>query len=262
MNLFDSASLNIGFVSWQEIVINLLIAFVLAIVISWVYRWTHIGFSFSVSFVRTLFLLSMITALVMMVIGNSIARAFSLVGALSIIRFRTPVKDTRDTAFVFFSLAIGMATGTGAHAIAILGTATISILTLITHRFHLGEPKSGDFLLRFRVKFSPDDENVYQNIFDKYLRQNILVNMTTAQQSDGMELAFSVTFKDKDPYQQQRFLRELNAVSEIEQTMLIAVDEGKNFGASGLSVGMKIANTKTQSHQVTKLKMVCFRPMK
>ncbi|HIE30008.1 TPA: DUF4956 domain-containing protein [Candidatus Poribacteria bacterium] len=225
MNIFDNLSLNLQFASWRDIVINILIAFVLGLVISWVYRRTHRGFSYSASFVHTLMLLCMITSLVMMVIGNSIARAFSLVGALSIIRFRTPVKDTRDTAFVFFALAIGMATGTGAHLIAIVGAAIISLIILIIHRFRLGEIKGSDFLLRFRLRTSPDNDNAYQDIFNRYLRKNTLINMTTLEQGASMELAFSITFKKS--YQQGEFLRELNDIGEIENAMLIAADEGE-----------------------------------
>jgi uncharacterized membrane protein YhiD involved in acid resistance len=165
----------------------------------------------------------MITSLVMMIIGNNIARAFSLVGALSIIRFRTPVKDTRDTAFVFFSLAVGMATGTGSHIIAIEGTIVIGLLILIIHRFRLGEPRVSDFLLRFRLNTSSDSGNVYQDIFNRYLRESTLVNMTTVREGPSMELAFNITFKD--PHRQQQFLQELNAIREIEQIMLMAVDQ-------------------------------------
>jgi len=210
--------------SWSSVIINILVAFALGLVISWVYRQTHRAFSFSVSFVHTLMILSMVTALVMMVIGNSIARAFSLVGALSIIRFRTPVKDTRDTAFVFFALAVGMATGTGSHVIAVVGAATIALFILMMHWFHLGEPKGNDFLLKFRVQISTDGENVYQNIFSQYLKESTLINMTTVQGGSGMELAFNITFKD--PHRQQQFLQELNAIPEIEQVMLMAVDKG------------------------------------
>jgi uncharacterized membrane protein YhiD involved in acid resistance len=223
MNPLDNIPL--ASISWQTIVINLLLAFALGLVVSWVYRWTHRGFSYSVSFVHTLMLLSSITAFVMMVIGNSIARAFSLVGALSIIRFRTPVKDTRDTAFVFFSLGIGFAAGTGAYAIAVLGTLAIGLLALIMHRMRVGESGRGDFLIRFRVSNSSDDENTYNSVFDKYLRKNTLINMTTLQQGEYLELAFSITFRE--PRQQQQFLRELNSIPEVEQAMLIAVDEGE-----------------------------------
>ena len=224
MNIFDTVSSDLQLASWSNVIISILVAFALGMAISWVYRWTHRGFSYSASFVHTLLLLSSITALVMMIIGNSIARAFSLVGALSIIRFRTPVKDTRDTAFVFFSLAIGMATGTGAYTIAVLGTIVISILVLVTHRLHVGELHGGDFLLRFRVETSSDGENTYQSIINKYLKQSTLINMATVQQGSRMELAFSVTFKDT--HKQHQFLRELNSVPQIEQAMLVAVDEG------------------------------------
>jgi uncharacterized membrane protein YhiD involved in acid resistance len=133
------------------------------------------------------------------------------------------VKDTRDTAFVFFALAVGMAAGTSSHVIAVLGTVIISIIIFIIHRFRLGEPRVSDFLLRFRLRTSPDGGNVYQDTFDRYLRESTLVNMTTVQQGAGMELAFSITFKD--PHSQQQFLHELNAIPEVEQVMLMAVDE-------------------------------------
>ena len=223
MNLFDNIPL--ASISWQTIVINLLLAFILGFAVSWIYRWTHRGFSYSVSFIHTLILLSSITAFVMMVIGNSIARAFSLVGALSIIRFRTPVKDTRDTAFVFFSLGIGFAAGTGAYAIAIIGTIAIGLFALIIHQVRIGESGRGDFLLRFRVTNSSDGENVYNGVFSQHLKKNTLMNVTTVQQGECLELAFSVTFKESR--QQQQFLRELNAIPEVEQTMLMAVDEGE-----------------------------------
>ena len=223
MNPFDNIPL--ASIPWQTILINLLLAFALGVVVSWVYRWTHRGVSYSVSFVHTLVLLSSITAFVMMVIGNSIARAFSLVGALSIIRFRTPVKDTRDTAFVFLSLGIGFAAGTGAYVIAVLGTVAIGLFALIIRHIRIGESGKGEFLLRFRVANSSDGESVYNIVFDRYLKRNTLINMTTIQEGAHLELAFSITFKD--PKQQQQFLQELNALPEVDQTMLIAVDEGE-----------------------------------
>jgi len=207
---------------WQEVLISLTLAFILGFVCSYVYQWTHRGISYSVSYVHTLMLLSPITAFVMLVIGNSVARAFSLVGALSIIRFRTPLKDTWDTTFVFLSLGIGLATGTGAYAVAILGVVAISIFTLIIHRNHLGESAKEEFLLRFRVAGSPDIESVYWNIFGKYLKKNILVNMSTTQHDNFLELAFNIIMKD--PKQKQSFIQELNGIPELEQVMLVAVD--------------------------------------
>ena len=112
----------VGNYSVSVVLLNIIYSFILGLFISFVYMKTHRGISYSQSFVHTLVFVNLIATVVMMVIGNNLARAFGLVGALSIIRFRTVVKDTKDTAYVFFSLVIGMAIGTGAYLIAILGT--------------------------------------------------------------------------------------------------------------------------------------------
>lgn len=209
---------------WQEIIVNLLLGFILGIISSWFYRWTYKGFSYSVSYIITLILLAPITSFVIMVIGNSVARAFSLVGALSIIRFRTPLKDTRDTAFVFLSLGIGFATGTKAYALALIGTIAVCLFALIMHLTHTGDSAKGDFLLRFRMNSSPDSPNngvAYSNVFDRHLKKNTLVNMTTTHK-DCFELTFNVIFKD--PKQKQLFIKELSEIPELDQVMLMAVE--------------------------------------
>jgi len=106
---------------------DLAIALLCGFLISLLYRWTYRGPAYSTTFVSSLASLSMITALVIMVIGNNLARAFGLVGALSIIRFRTAVKDTQDIVFIFFALAVGMAAGVGLHLSAIAGTLFIGL---------------------------------------------------------------------------------------------------------------------------------------
>ena len=87
------------------VVLNMALACILGLVISVIYKTTHKGLSYSQSFMLTVIFVTIIVSMVMMVIGNSLARAFALVGALSIIRFRTVIKDTKDTAYVFIALA-------------------------------------------------------------------------------------------------------------------------------------------------------------
>ena len=102
-----------------EVMINSLVAFILSMFIAYTYKKTHQGLSYSQSFVLTIIFITIIIGFVMMVIGNSLTRAFALVGALSIIRFRTVVKDTKDTAYIFLALGVGMAAGTGNYFIEI-----------------------------------------------------------------------------------------------------------------------------------------------
>ena len=122
----------------QSIIINLTLAFILGVIVSLIYKKTHKGLSYSQSFMVTNIFVAVIVCMVIMIIGNSIARAFALVGALSIIRFRTVVKDTKDTAFIFWSLAVGMASGTGSYFLALSGTFIISIIALILHKTNFG----------------------------------------------------------------------------------------------------------------------------
>ena len=100
MDIFNFQDLTSEF-SVLDIVTVMVLSFVLSTFIGWIYKITHRGSSYTQSFVLTLVMNSMIMALIMMIVGSNIARAFSLVGALSIIRFRNAVKETRDVGFIF-----------------------------------------------------------------------------------------------------------------------------------------------------------------
>ena len=130
----------------SEILINLLLAFVLGVAISLIYKKTHKGLSYSQSFMITNIFVAVIVCMVIMIIGNSLARAFALVGALSIIRFRTVVKDTKDTAYIFWSLAAGMAAGTGSYFLAVAGSVIISGIALIVFYTNFGSIIKSEFI--------------------------------------------------------------------------------------------------------------------
>ncbi len=111
MDIFNFQDLTAEF-SILDVVLVLTLSFALSAFIGWIYKLSHRGASYTQSFVFTLVLNGMVVALVMTIVGSNLARAFSLVGALSIIRFRNAVKETRDVGFIFFTMAIGMAVGT------------------------------------------------------------------------------------------------------------------------------------------------------
>ena len=108
-----------------DVFLRLIIAAVLGSVVAWIYRRTRKSTEIAASFPTTLVLLSVLIAMVTQVIGDNVARAFSLVGALSIVRFRTVVRDTQDTAYVIFAVVIGMAVGASNLWISIIGLAVV-----------------------------------------------------------------------------------------------------------------------------------------
>ena len=131
---FDFQDLSGTFTAF-DIAVSLTLSFVLSSVIAWVYRYTHKNVSYSQSYVQTLVLCGMIISLIMLVVGSNIARAFALVGALSVIRFRNAIKETRDVGFIFLVMAVGMTTGTRFYVLAVAATIAICLVLLIMNKF-------------------------------------------------------------------------------------------------------------------------------
>jgi len=135
-----------------DIILSLLLAFLLGQVLAWVYYATHSGLSYSRSFVQSLIMITVVVAMVMTVIGNSIITAVGLMGALAIIRFRNIIKDTRDIAFIFCSLVVGMAAGSQRYMTAIVGTVILCLIALYLYLTGFGTHQPHNGFLRFSFK--------------------------------------------------------------------------------------------------------------
>ena len=193
--IFESLNQIIPTISFFDVFINIGIAFVFGLLIATLYRYTYQGFSYSSDFVITLIIITMVTAVVIMVIGNNLARAFGLVGAMSIIRFRTALKESRDIAFVFFGLAAGMAAGAGNHLIGMVAVPMISLFILILHWTTYGSAEQNEFLLKFWMVPDDVDEPVYQSVFSVYLSEYNLITARSARLGQFLELSFNVRLK-------------------------------------------------------------------
>jgi uncharacterized membrane protein YhiD involved in acid resistance len=179
-----------------EVIRNLSVALICGLLISWFYRKAYHGPGYLNTFVNSMVILAMITAVVIMVIGNNLARAFGLVGAMSIIRFRTALKETQDIIFIFFTLAIGMAAGVGLYAVAFAGTFFIGTVALSLAKTSLISSRKREFLLQF--VFSGDERNTSQNyetVLAKYCKTSRLINAKSAGTNGDLELSFYVTLK-------------------------------------------------------------------
>ena len=197
------------------IILNLILAFGLGLVIATVYRWTANMAEDSMT--DALIILCMLIAVVMVVIGDSVARAFSLVGALSIIRFRTVVQDPRDIAFVFFSLAVGMAIGAGNPPVAVIATFLISVVIIGLHRWHTAASDDGEFLLTFQVPLESENQQNHESIFSAQLTASQLIGQRTTK-SGTAELKFQV--KLRDPKHWTGFAQELSTLENITDVKL------------------------------------------
>ncbi len=203
----------------QDIVLTIVLSFVLSLVIAYLYKVTYRGTSYIQSYVHTLVLMSMVVGLIMLVIGSNIARAFTLVGALSIIRFRNAVKDTRDVGYIFFAMAIGMACGTRFYLIAIVATLLISALLYALVRFDLFAKQITHHLLKVRIAADLPFAAVFAPIFQRYLQRYDLVAMETVQAGTLTELVYSVEMKRAD--QAQELLSALGQANDNNKVVLI-----------------------------------------
>ncbi|MEE2804526.1 MAG: DUF4956 domain-containing protein [Pseudomonadota bacterium] len=179
-----------------EIVINIVVGLAIGIMLSVVYRFTHSGLSYSQSFAQTVVFVTMIVALVMMVIGGSLARAFALVGALSIIRFRTVLKDTKDMSFIFAALALGMAAGTSNYFLAVIGTVFVTVLAVVLNKMNFGAVYKSEFILRFRFSRG-GDSGEYLSVIDAACRRSDLLHMEPSGDNSTLSLTYDVALKDE-----------------------------------------------------------------
>jgi len=208
--------------SYGEMAVNMTLALVLGILISFMYRYTHTGLSYSQSFTHTIVFVSVIVAVVMMVIGASLARAFALVGALSIIRFRTVVKDTKDTSFVFAALAVGMASGTSNYFLAVLATLFICSLGLALYKFNFGALYKSEFILRFVFEQSYNSEGYLAQI-EKFSKRSNMLNIEPSGDGRNLQLTYDITLKDNVTAQQL-----IMALEQTEGTSDIVLIASKN----------------------------------
>ena len=135
----------------DRLLLALLVAFVIGQMNAWCYKWTHRGVSYSRGFTQALVLISIVAALSMSLVASNTLIAVGLLGGLAIIRFRTVVRDARDTAYVFLCLICGMAAGFGCHATAIVGAVAANAVAAYLHVTGFGAWHAPDNMLRFQI---------------------------------------------------------------------------------------------------------------
>jgi hypothetical protein len=181
--------------------LRMILAVVFGAAVAAVYRFSHGRNSRDArTLTVTLVLLCVLLAMVSMVIGESIARAFGLVGALSIVRFRTVVEDTRDTAFVIFAVIVGMAVGTGLIMVPLIGIPVVAGAAIAMSRYGAegtalpGSAAAGPpLLLTVRMGLGHDPATVLNGSISQALSSHRLVGVTTARQGSAIDVTYSVT---------------------------------------------------------------------
>lgn len=221
MNPFAAAPVTVGPLTFDVVLLDLLTAFVLGTAVAWLYGRTHRGLSYSRNMVHSLVLLCMIVTMVMLVVGDSIARAFGLVGALAIIRFRTVVRDARDTTFIFLALSVGIAIGAHAYATAVAGTIMIGAAAALLQFSNFATRHADSGLLRVRGTAALGAS--LPVVLDRFCRAHDLVAAHNGGPSGESEYSYRVRMFN--PRQQEDLVHAVRALESSAQ-VTIALDEG------------------------------------
>ena len=172
--------------SVESIVIQIVSAAIISFAIYISYWYTHVGTAYSKKFNVSLITLTVLTATVMTVIGNNIALSLGMVGALSIVRFRTAIKDSRDTTYIFWAIIVGICCGVGDYLVASIGTSVVFVVLLL-----LGRVRNENRILLI-IKASRSKENEIEGIIFDYFDKKALLRVKNTTKDD-LELIFELS---------------------------------------------------------------------
>lgn len=202
-----------------EALIRLLLALALGVGVAWVYRHTRKDTDIAASFPTTLVLLSVLIAMVTQVIGDNVARAFSLVGALAIVRFRTVVRDTQDTAYVIFAVVVGMAVGAKNLWIAVLGFGVVGLaawaMSTRARKFSGSQPV---YQLSLRIGVGHEVDTDIHHLLESHLDGLELISIATARQGISLDKTYETRLRSgASP---DELVKALNRVEGIQNVQL------------------------------------------
>jgi uncharacterized membrane protein YhiD involved in acid resistance len=206
--------LDYGFeqLEWQVALLSFLLAFLLSTIIAMVYERTFQGLSYSRGLVQSMILGSIVSCLLMIAIGDNIARGIGIVGSLAIIRFRTNLRDPRDLIFLFASLGVGVASGVRSYTTAIVGASMFCIVVFLLYISPFGTRRKHDGLVRFQIP-SGTDSSMVSNVMQKVTKHFVLVTMRDVAQGKVYDYAYQVKlFK---PHDNENLIRELEQIEGI-----------------------------------------------
>lgn len=178
-----------------EAFVSIVLSFVLTLIIAIVYRRTHTGARYSQSFVQTIIIMGVVVSVIMIVIGNNIAVAFGLVGAFSIIRFRSAMNDPKDIAFIFFGMAAGITSGLGYYLVAIMFTLSLVVIIYFMYAINFGKAAGIKKRLTITVPENLHDESIFNDVLAKHLHLYALRSIRTSNQGTMIELEYVIQNK-------------------------------------------------------------------
>lgn len=212
-DIFKSKFLeNVAGVTVFDMVLGILLSFLLGLFIFFIYKKTYRGLLYSAGFGVTLIALTMISTLVIMAVTSNVVLSLGMVGALSIVRFRTAIKEPLDIAFLFWSIAVGIVLAAGLIPLAVFGSAFIGVILLV---FVNWKPHDNPYILVLRCDSQEAERRVREMLAAGVSRQALKSKSVTA---DSIELNFEVRLKNDDT----TFINQLSSAEGVRDVVLVS----------------------------------------
>lgn len=206
-----------------EFIMSFMMAFIVGSSIAVLYVGTFQGLSFSKSFVHSLVLSPIVTAIAMMAIDGSLARGIGMMGAFSILRFRSNIRDPRDMFFLFASLALGISCGVGAIAVSFLGLLAFVCTILILSKVPFTQTARFDGVLKFSLASSSENKSIVSQAMEKICKRYSLVAMKQVAQGDLINYVYHV--KINKNYDKTDLVVELETVEGVSAISILVRDQ-------------------------------------
>lgn len=184
-------------ISLSDSILTIVVSFILGALISLTYMKTSSKGGYSENFSLTLIIIPTVIAIIVLLIGSNVARAFSLAGAFSIIKFRSAPGDPKDISYVLFTMAAGLACGVGFFGYGVLFTVFLCILMFTLNLFKFGAKKTSQKLLKITIPEDLDYEGVFDDIFSEYTEEHELIKVRTTDLGSLFQLVYTVVLDNK-----------------------------------------------------------------
>lgn len=212
-DIFKSSFLdNASSFSALDFVIAMALAFAMGLFIFFIYRKTYNGIMYSAGFGLSLLAMTMVTTLVILAVTSNVVLSLGMVGALSIVRFRTAIKDPMDIVFLFWSIAVGIVLGAGLIPLAVFGSGFIGIILYV---FVNRKQHDIPYILILNCVDSAAEKRVTKGLSD-FVKKQVLKSKTVSK--TGIELTLEVRLKEDN----SDFVNELSALDGVENAVLVS----------------------------------------
>lgn len=177
----------------ESVLLSIIVSLLLGLFVAYIHIRTT---KYTKNFIITLSILPLLVQIVMMMVNGNLGTSVAVLGAFSLIRFRSIPGNSREITSIFFAMAIGLATGMGQLILAIMLTIIIGFVLFILSKSKFGEQKISDQVLKITIPETLDYNNVFNDIFNEYLEEYKLFQVKTTSMGSLYELSYKVSLKD------------------------------------------------------------------